>query len=79
MFFRNEKAPMSWREDSGTSVFTWHDGKPRYDEVLWAPEAISGEEAAEIGRAKLQQDPRATRVQVAYGHRSLIEFVRKQF
>jgi hypothetical protein len=63
-------------ELTGTSVFTWHEGNDRYDEVEWHPEAITGDEAAALGRLKLNEDPHAVRVQVAYGGHSLLEFIR---
>jgi len=51
---------------TGTAIFLWHDGKSRYDEVIWDPKPITREQAAQLAVAKLRQDRRATRVQVAY-------------
>jgi hypothetical protein len=63
-------------ESRGMAIFTWHDGKSRYDEVAWVPEYVTSERAVEIGRAKLHADDRATRVQVAFNDWSFLEFIR---
>ena len=63
-------------ESRGMSIFTWHDGRSRYDEVAWVPEQATSQDAVEIGLAKLHADGRATRVQVAFDDWSFVEFVR---
>lgn len=62
---------------AGTCVFTWHDGKDRYDEVAWDPRDISASEAARLAEARLRHDIRATRVQVEYAEDLFAEAVRE--
>ena len=61
---------------TGTAIITWHDEKPRYDEVIWDPHPRSREEAAELAQRKLRMDARATRVHVEYRELHFVEAMR---
>ena len=62
---------------AGTAIITWHDGKPRYDEVAWDPTTVTEDQALEIALHKLGADKRATRVHVEYNEVSFVEAVRE--
>jgi hypothetical protein len=53
--------------DDGLSLYVWHHGKDRYDEVLHLPGLIEEEDARALALLKLQLDTRATRVHVEIG------------
>jgi hypothetical protein len=61
---------------SGTAIFLWHDGKPRYDEVIWDPRPVTPDQAAGIASARMKLDRRATRIQVSYSETEFYEVVR---
>ncbi|HVT10994.1 MAG TPA: hypothetical protein VHE55_01900 [Fimbriimonadaceae bacterium] len=63
---------------TGTCMFTWHDGKSRYDEVAWDPRTVTSSEASRMAHLKLIQDPRATRVQVEFAGDRFVEAVREE-
>jgi hypothetical protein len=63
-------------EPEGTSIYTWHDGKPQYDEVSWLPEPITRDQAYEMALNKLKVDRRATRVRVSLDGASAVEAMR---
>jgi hypothetical protein len=54
------------RSLKGAWTFIWHDNKPKYDQVIWAPQAHSKAQAAELATATIASDGRASRVCVAY-------------
>jgi hypothetical protein len=60
----------------GTAIFTWHDGKAKYDEVAFDPRPILSEEALILAERCLRMDSRATRVQVAFDELKFVEAVR---
>jgi hypothetical protein len=61
---------------AGTAIFLWHDGKPRYDMVIWDPKPVTPEQAVRIATMRMQKDRRATRIQVAYSDSEFHEVVR---
>lgn len=60
----------------GTAIITWHDGKPRYDEVMWDPNPSDQVQAAALARYKLRVDKRATKVHVSYTEYAFVEAIR---
>jgi hypothetical protein len=53
--------------DDNLSLYVWHRGKARYDEVLHLPGLINEDDARALALLKLQVDTRATRVHVEIG------------
>jgi hypothetical protein len=60
----------------GTSIYTWHNGRSRYDQVSWDPTPITRERARYLDVKTLSEDPDATRVHVDYGEPDFVEAVR---
>jgi hypothetical protein len=61
----------------GTSIYTWHDGRSRYDQVSWDPISVTRERARNLALQALLDDPAATRVHVDFGALEFVEAVRR--
>jgi hypothetical protein len=63
----------------GTSIYTWHDGRSRYDQVSWDPTPVTREQAFDLALQALLDDPGVTRVHVDFGAPDFVEAVRGGF